>query len=174
MSNNCENVEKELFLDKIERLSLQIEKLSSDISQMKHKLDKSNKINRSFGLKSLQNSTPLTFSKDIFGIGSPTKRYLLSVRAITEEWKGRKNDFLISIRQQDKETHRDLKSLGVRIPIEDIKNLTILSREILSLLYVSCELKGVEINDILREVLTDINEKGSEIVKEIKNNLIFK
>jgi len=168
------NVGKELFLDKIEKLSLQIEKLTSEISQMKHKLDKSNKINRSFGLKSLQKSEPLNFTKEVFGIGSPTKRYLLSIRAITEIWKNRKNDFLITIRQQDKETHKDLKALGIRIPIENIKQIRTLSREIISLLYVACELKNVEINEILREILLEINEEGLDMVREIKNIMVLK
>lgn len=175
LSNKCENnVDRDLFLEKIEKLSLQVEKLTSEVSQMKHKMDKSNKINRSFGLKSLQNSEPLNFAKDIFGIGSPTKRYLLSIRAITELWKNRKNDFLLTIRQQEKETHKDLKALGIRIPIDDIKQLRTLSREILSLLYIACELKGVEINEILRDVLLEINEDGLEMVREIKNKMVFK
>ncbi|MBD3214827.1 MAG: hypothetical protein GF311_19605 [Candidatus Lokiarchaeota archaeon] len=173
--SDCENnVDKELFLQKIEKLSLQVEKLSNEIIGMKNKIDKSNKINRSFGLKALRNSEHLSFTKDVFGKGSPTKRYLLSVRAITEEWKGRNNDFLIIIRQQDKETHRDIKTLGIRIPIDDIKNLTTLSREILNLLYVACELKGVEINNILREIISEINQGGLETVREIKNKLILK
>jgi hypothetical protein len=175
MSDKCENnVDKDLFLDKIEKLSLEIEKLTSEVYQMKHKLDKSNKINRSFGLKSLDSSEPLNFAKDVFGIGSPTKRYLLSIRAITEMWKNRKNDFLITIRQQEKETHKDLKALGIRIPIDDIKQIRTLSREILSLLYIACELKGVEINEILRDILLEINEEGLEMVREIRNKMVLK
>ena len=135
MSNNT-NVE-ELFLEKFEKLSLKVEQLTNEISKMKEKLDKSYKVNRVFGLKTLRNSTQLEFAKDVFGIGSPTKRYLLSIRAITEEWKGRKNDILLTIRQQEKETHLDLKALGIRIPINDIKNISMLAKEILSLLYVS-------------------------------------
>ena len=167
------NVE-EFFLEKFEKLSLKIEQLTDEISKMKLKLDKNYKINRTFGLKSLRNSEPLDFAKDVFGIGSPTKRYLLSLRAITEDWKGRKNDILITIRQQEKETQMDLKSLGIRIPIDNIKSIRILSKQILSLLYISCELRGIPINDILRDILTEINENGYKIVQEIKQKMIFK
>lgn len=104
-------------------LSLKIEQLTDEVSKFRMKSDKSNKINRSFGLKALRNSTPLDFAHDVFGIGSPTKRYLLSIRSITEEWKGRKNDILLTIRQQEKETHMDLKALGIRIPLNDIKKI---------------------------------------------------
>ncbi|MFX1464516.1 MAG: hypothetical protein ACFFBF_15950, partial [Promethearchaeota archaeon] len=104
---------------------------------------------------------------------SPTKRYLLSLRAITEEWKGRKNDILITIRQQEKETHMDLKALGIRIPINDIKNISILAKQILSILYISCELRGLPINEILREIISEINEEGNKIVQEIKQKMIF-
>ncbi len=172
MSSLKNKSSEELLLKKFEKLSLKVEQLLNEVSQIKHKLDKSNKINRVFGLESLRNSVPLEFAKDVNGIGSPTKRYLLSIRVIFEEWKGRKNDFLISIRQQEKETNLDLKSLGIRIPIDDIKNLRILSREILSLLYISCELKGIEINNILREILSEINEDGLKMVREIKNKIL--
>jgi len=151
--SNCEdNLNKDLFLEKIEKLSLRIEQLTDEVSRMKHKLDKSNKINRSFGLKAIQNSDPLEFTKDIYGIGSPTKRYLLSIRAITEFWKKRKNDILLVIRQQDKETYKDIKALGIRISIDDIEKIRNLCQEILSLLYISCELQNVEINDILKNL----------------------
>lgn len=167
------NINKELFLHKFEKLFLKIEQLTEEVSKLKHKIDKENKINRSFGLKSLKNSSPLTFTKDIFGIGSPTKRYLLSIRAITELWKNRKNDYFLVIRQQEKETQEDLKALGIRIPIDDIKKLRTLSREILSLLYIACELKGVEINNVLRDILIEINEKGASLVQEIKKKMIL-
>lgn len=165
---------KDLFLEKIEKLSLKIEQLTDEISKMKYKLDKSNKINRSFGLKALQNSENLDFTRDIYGIGSPTKKYLLSIRAITEIWKNRKNDILLVIRQQDKETYKDIKALGIRIPIDDIEKIRILCQEILSFLYISCELKGVQINDVLRDIINDVNEKGFEMVREIKNKMILK
>ena len=132
-------------------------------------LDKSNKTTSSFGLKALRNSTPLDFAQDVFGIGSPTKRYLLSIRSITEEWKGRKNDILITIRQQEKETYMDLKALGIRIPLNDIKNIRVLTKEILSLLYIACELKGIEINDVLRSILNDINKDSKKMIQEIKS-----
>jgi hypothetical protein len=166
------NINKELFLHKFEKLFLKIEQLTEEVNKLKHKIDKENKINRSFGLKSLKNSSPLTFTKEIFGIGSPTKRYLLSIRAITELWKNRKNDYFLVIRQQEKETQQDLKALGIRIPIDDIKKLRTLSREILSLLYIGCELKGVEINEVLRDILLEINEKGNNLVQEIKKKMI--
>ncbi|MGV9199633.1 MAG: hypothetical protein ACOC4M_12540, partial [Promethearchaeia archaeon] len=124
-------------------------------------------------LKALRNSEPLDFTRDVPGIGSPTKNYYLSLRAITEQWKGRKNDILIAIRQQEKETHQDIKALGIRIPIKDIKNIRILTREIISLLYVACELKGIEINEILREILQQVNEEGDKMVKEIKRKMNF-
>lgn len=171
MSNNT-NVE-ELFLEKFEKLSLKVEQLTNEISKMKEKLDKNYKVNRVFGLKTLRNSTQLEFAKDVFGIGSPTKRYLLSIRAITEEWKGRKNDFLISIRQQEKETQMDLKALGIRIPINDIKNIHLLTKQIISLLYISCEFRGLAVNDILREILTQVNNEGYNMVQEIKHKMVF-
>jgi len=174
MSDIKNNVDRELFLQKIEKLFLKIDHLSQDISNIKHKLNKSNKMNRSFGLKSLENSQVLDFTKDVFGIGSPTKRYLLSIRAITENWKGRKNDYLIAIRQQDKETQMDIKSLGIRIPINDIKKLRFIAEEVISLLYIGCELKGVEINDVLRDILIEINEKGPKMVREVKDKMVFK
>ena len=172
MSNFDINSE-ELFLDKFEKLALRIEQLTDEISKMKAKLDKNYKVNRTFGLKSVRNSEPLKFARDVMGIGSPTKRYLLSLRAITEEWKGRKNDVLITIRQQEKETQMDLKALGIRIPINDIKNIRVLAKQILSLLYISCELRGLTINEILREILTEINDEGHKMVQEIKQKMAF-
>lgn len=174
MSDNGNSLDRDLFLKNIEKLFLKLETLSKDVNKVKHKLDKSNKMNRSFGLKSLRNSQILDFTKDVYGIGSPTKRYLLSIRAITEKWKGRKNDYLITIRQQEKETQKDIKSLGIRIPINDIKKLRFLAEEIISLLYIGCELKGVEINDILRDILTEINEQGPKMVREVKDKMVFK
>ncbi|MFX0040597.1 MAG: hypothetical protein ACFFCY_08850 [Promethearchaeota archaeon] len=164
---------EEIFLKKFEKLSLKIEQLTEEISKMKTKLDKNYKLNRTFGLKTIRNSEPLDFAKDVMGIGSPTKRYLLSLRAITEVWKGRKNDILITIRQQEKETHMDLKALGIRIPINDIKSIRVLAKEVLSLLYISCELRGLAINEILREIITDINEEGHKMVQEIKQKMVF-
>jgi len=140
---------------------------------MKTKLDRNYKLNRTFGLKSLRNSEPLNFAKEIIGIGSPTKRYIMSLRAITEEWKGRKNDVLLTIRQQEKETNLDIKALGIRIPINDIKTLSILAKQILSLLYISCELHGIAINEILREIITEINNEGQKMVQEIKQKMVF-
>jgi len=172
--NDYENLmDKELFLEKFEKLSLKIEQLTDEISKMKDKLNKANIINRSFGLKTIRNSEPLEFARDVNGIGSPTKRYIMSIRAITENWKGRKNDILLVIRQQEKETHMDLKALGIRIPIDDIKNIETLARQILSLLYISCDLKGIEINEILRDILTQINKEGYNIVHEIKQKMII-
>ena len=171
--SNSETDVEELFIGKFEKLSLKIEQLTDEISKMKLKLDKNYKLNRTFGLKSLRISQPLEFARDVFGIGSPTKRYLLSLRSITEEWKGRKNDILIAIRQQGKETHMDIKSLGIRIPISDIKNIRTLAKQIISLLYISCELRDIPINDILREILTEINEEGEKMIKEIKRKMIF-
>ncbi|UCC20609.1 MAG: hypothetical protein JSV62_04795 [Promethearchaeota archaeon] len=171
--SNFETSSEEVFLKKFEKLSLKIEQLTEEISKMKTKLDKNYKMNRTFGLKTVRNSEPLDFARDVMGIGSPTKRYLLSLRAITEEWKGRKNDILITIRQQEKETHMDLKSLGIRIPITDIKNIRVLAKQILSLLYISCELRGLQINEILREILTEINNDGHKIVQEIKQKMVF-
>ncbi len=172
MTQSEENLHlRELFLEKFGKLSLKVEQLTDEISFMKRKFDKLNKFNRSFGLKSLRNSEPLDFAQDVNGIGSPTKKYVLSIRAITEEWKGRKNDILITIRQLDNETAQDLKSLGIRIPINDIRNIRLLTKEIISLLYIACELKGVEINDILREVLTEINQAGPKILNEIKEKM---
>ena len=173
MSNGENIVSKELFLANFEKLSAKIEQLTSEISFLKGKLDKSNIVNRSFGLKALKNSQPLEFAKDVSGIGSPTKEYKLSIRAISEEWKGRKNDVLIAIRQQEKETHSDIKALGIRIPISDIRNIRLLTQEILSLLFIACELKGSEINDILRDILQEINKDGKKLVNEIKQKMVI-
>ena len=162
---------REIFLEKFGKLSLKVEQLTDEISHMNRKFDKMNKFNRSFGLKSLRNSEPLEFAQDVNGIGSPTKKYILSIRAITEEWKGRKNDIIISIRQLDNETSQDIKSLGIRIPINDIRNIRLLTKEILSLLYIACELKGVEINEILRDLLIEINQDGPKILNEIKDKM---
>lgn len=162
---------REIFLEKFGKLSLKVEQLTDEISHMNRKFDKMNKFNRSFGLKSLRNSEPLEFAQDVNGIGSPTKKYILSIRAITEEWKGRKNDILITIRQLDNETSQDIKSLGIRIPINDIRNIRLLTKEIISLLYIACELKGVEINEILREILVNINQDGRLMLSEIKEKM---
>ena len=172
MSNSESQVSKELFLANFEKLSARIEQLTSEISFLKGKLDKTNLINRSFGLKALKNSQPLGFAKEVSGIGSPTKDYKLSIRAISEEWKGRKNDILIAIRQQEKETHSDVKALGIRIPISDIKTIRVLAQEILSLLFIACELKNTEINDILRDILQDINNNGKKLITEIKQKMV--
>ncbi|MFX1454298.1 MAG: hypothetical protein ACFFDB_02885 [Promethearchaeota archaeon] len=172
MSSYESNVE-ELLLQKFEKLALKVEQLTDEISKMKVKLDKNYKLNRTFGLKTIRNSEPLNFAKDVKGIGSPTKKYILSLRAVSEEWKGRKNDILITIRQQEKETHMDLKALGIRIPIKDVKTLSMLAKEIISLLYVSCDLHGMAINEILRDILTEINENGFKMVQEIRQKMVL-
>jgi hypothetical protein len=172
--SDCDNlIDKELFLEKFEKLSLKVEQLTKEISIMKNKLDKSNIINRSFGLDAIKNSQPLNFTREVKGIGSPSKKYIFSIRSVSESWKGRKNDLLLVIRQQDKETQADLKALGIRIPIDDIKNIETLAREIISLLYVCCELKGLEINEILRDILTQINDNGNEMVQEVKKKMMI-
>ncbi|NVM18153.1 MAG: hypothetical protein HWN80_10585 [Candidatus Lokiarchaeota archaeon] len=173
MSESENVIDRELFLEKFEKMSLKIEQLTLEISKMKEKLDKTNKINRSFGLEAIRNSKPLTFTKEIQGIKSPTKRYILSIRTISELWKGRKNDFLIAIRQQERETHLDLKALGIRIPIDDMKNLRTLAKEVLSMLYISSELKGLEVTEILREIISQINKDGQSMVREIKQNMML-
>jgi len=172
MSNYESNVE-EIFLEKFEKLALKVEQLTDEISQMKNKLDKNYKLNRTFGLKTIRNSQPLNFAKDIMGVGSPTKRYIFSLRAVTEEWKGRKNDILITIRQQENETHLDLKALGIRIPIKDIKNISLLAKEVISLLYISCDIHGMAISEILRDLITEVNENGYKMVQEIKQKMKF-
>ena len=173
MSNGENLVSRELFLANFEKLSAKIEQLTSEMSFMKGKLDKSNIVNRSFGLKALKKSQPLEFAKDVAGVGSPTKEYKFSIRAISEEWKGRKNDVLIAIRQQEKETHSDIKALGIRIPISDIKNIRVLTQEVLSLLFIACELKGIAINDILRDILQEINNNGKKLISEIKQKMVI-
>ncbi len=174
MNENDILMDKELFLEKFEKMSLKIEQLTLEISKMKEKLEKTNKINRSFGLEALRNSKPLTFAREIHGIKSPTKRYIMSIRTVSEMWKGRRNDFLIAIRQQEKETHMDLKALGIRIPVDDLKNLSTLAKEVLSMLYISSELKGIEITEILREIISQINKDGQRMVHEVKQNLLLK
>ena len=171
MSENENVIDKELFLEKFEKMSLKIEQLTLEISKMREKLEKTNKINRSFGLEALKNSKPLTFAREIHGIRSPTKLYILSIRTVSELWKGRKNDFLLAIRQQEKETHMDLKALGIRSPIDDMKNLTTLAKEVLSMLYISSELKGIEVTEILRDIVSQINKDGQEMVREVKENV---
>jgi len=173
MSDNDILMDKELFLEKFEKMSLKIEQLTLEISKMKEKLEKTNKINRSFGLEALRNSKPLTFAREIHGIKSPTKRYIMSIRTVSEMWKGRRNDFLIAIRQQEKETHMDLKALGIRIPVDDLKNLSTLAKEVLSMLYISSELKGIEITEILREIISQINKEGQNMVREVKQNILL-
>jgi hypothetical protein len=171
MSENENIIDRELFLDKFEKMSLKIEQLTLEISKMKEKLDKTNKINRSFGLEALRNSKPLTFAKEIHGIKSPTKLYILSIRTVSELWKGKKNDFLLAIRQQERESKMDLKALGIRIPIDDMRNLTTLAKEVLSMLYISSELKGIEVTEILREMVSEINNNGQAMVREVKQNI---
>jgi hypothetical protein len=165
---------KEVFLEKFQKLSLKVEQLTDEISKMNNKLNKSNQMNRTFGLKALRNSEPLNFTQDIKGIGSPSKLYVLSMRAITEQWQGRKNDILITISQKERETGQDQKSLGIRIPINDIKSLRDLSKEIISILYIACELKGIEINEILRDLIGEVNKNGYAMLSEIKQKMVFK
>ena len=173
MTDSENLIDRELFLEKFEKMSLKLEQLTLEITKMKEKLEKTNKINRSFGLEALRNSKPLTFAREIHGIKSPTKLYILSIRTVSELWKGRKNDFLLAIRQQERETHMDLKALGIRIPIDDMRNLTTLAREVLSMLYISSELKGIEITEILREIISQINKDGQSMVREIKQNMLL-
>jgi len=165
---------KEVFLEKFQKLSLKVEQLTDEISKLNNKLNKSNQMNRTFGLKALRNSEPLTFTQDVKGIGSPSKLYVLSIRAITEQWQGRKNDILITVSQKERETGQDQKSLGIRIPINDIKSLRDLSKEIISILYIACELKGIEINDILRDIILEVNKNGYTMINEIKQKMVFK
>ncbi len=174
MDATCENnnVGKELFLEKIQKLSLTVEKLSSEISQLKNMMEKNSKINRPFGLKAIKNSKALDFAGDVYGLSSPSKKYLISFRFIQEEWKGKdKNSLLITVRQQIKENGEDLNAIGIRIPLDDVKTLRVLARQIISLLFVSCELKQIEINDILREILQDISKDGNKIMSEIRAKL---
>ncbi|MHA1489141.1 MAG: hypothetical protein ACTSRI_05755 [Promethearchaeota archaeon] len=170
MSNFNKNIDKDFFLERFEKLSLKLEQLTDEISKMKIKLGRTN---RTFGLKALRNSEPLEFAKGVKGVGSPTKEYILSIRAITGQWKGRKNDILITISQQEKDTKENIKALGIRIPISDIKNIRNLTKEIISLLYIACELKGIEITEILREVLQDINKNGYNMIQEIRQKMIL-
>lgn len=175
MSNIESDLEfKEVFLEKFQKLSLKVEQLTDEISKLNNKLNKSNQMNRTFGLKALRNSEPLNFTKDVKGIGSPSKLYVLSMRAITEQWQGRKNDILITISQKERETGQDQKSLGIRIPINDIKSLRDLSKEVISILYIACELKGIEINDILRDIILEVNKNGYAMLSEIKQKMVFK
>jgi len=55
-----------------------------------------------------------------------------------------------------------------------MKNLTTLTKEVLSMLYVSSELKGLEITEILREIISQINKEGQNMVHEVKQNLLLK
>jgi hypothetical protein len=54
-----------------------------------------------------------------------------------------------------------------------MKNLTTLAREVLSMLYISSELKGIEITEILREIISQINKEGQNMVREVKQNMVL-
>lgn len=167
MSQHESHVNKELFLEKIEKLSLTVEKLTQDVSNIKNTLEKLSNTDKGFGIEAIHKSCLLDFPKDIHGLYSSSKKYLISIRLINE-WKEQKNDYLLIVRQQDKENNQDLKALGIRIPVEDIKTLSQLAREIISLLYIACDLKGIEINEVLRDILQYINSNGLKMVNEIK------
>ncbi|MHA1781893.1 MAG: hypothetical protein ACTSUL_00540, partial [Promethearchaeota archaeon] len=144
--DKCEDsVKKELFLDKFERLSLRIEQLTEEITKLKDEIKGTNKFSRTFGLEAINNSEELSFSKDIFGLSSPSKKYLFSIRLVVKNWHGQKDNFLLLIRQKDQITGEDVKVLGIRIPIRETRTIHMLAREILSLLYISCEINGIEI-----------------------------
>jgi len=49
-----------------------------------------------------------------------------------------------------------------------------LSKEVLSILYVACELKGIEINEILRDLIGEVNKNGYAMLSEIKQKMVFK
>jgi hypothetical protein len=40
------------------------------------------------------------------------------------------------------------------------------------MLYISSELKGIEITEILREIISQINKDGQSMVREIKQNML--
>ena len=64
-----------------------------------------------------------------------------------------------------------MKALGIRIPITDIVSFKTLTREIASLLFIACELKGIDINQIFREILEDINKEKDNMLNEIKKKM---
>jgi hypothetical protein len=51
--------------------------------------------------------------------------------------------------------------------------MRLLTKDVLSLLYISCELKGIPINEVLREILTQLNEEGNNLIHEIKDKMRF-
>ena len=154
-------------MDSYEDIVAKLEKISTQIEQLDTKINTVQKGGLSFGLKVLRTSKPLDFLTDIEGKGTATKKYVLSFRAIAENWKGSKNDFLLIIRQLERENNQDIKALGIRIGL-DIRILSQLVKESLSLLYVVCELKNIAINDILKVILNDINENGKKMIQELK------
>lgn len=149
-----------------EKMSFIISKLEIIESKMSVK-----DLKKTFGLKTLRESIPLDFIKDINGISTATKKYILSARVITEEWKGRKNDFLIIIRQQERESNQDIKALGIRIPLNDLNTLSSIAKLFFSLLYIASEIKGIEINTILKNILSQINENSKKMIEEMKNKM---
>jgi len=46
-------------------------------------------------------------------------------------------------------------------------------KEIISILYIACELKGIEINDILRDIILEVNKDGYVMLNEIKQKMVF-
>jgi hypothetical protein len=52
-----------------------------------------------------------------------------------------------------------------------MRNLTTLAKEVLSMLYISSELKGIEVTEILREIISEINKNGQDMVREVKQNI---
>jgi hypothetical protein len=41
------------------------------------------------------------------------------------------------------------------------------------MLYISSELKGIEITEILREIISQINKEGQSMVREVKQNMLL-
>jgi hypothetical protein len=157
--------------NKIGQLFVKIEKMADDIGIVKNNLDKYQKIKKSFGLKAIAKSSPLEYFDEIDGIGTQTKKYKMVFRFIKEEWKSAVNDFLIGLKQVDRESNLDLKALGIRIPVDDPKKLRKLAKQVLSLLHISCEINNIDSTNILREVIQEINENSVQMVKGVKEKI---
>lgn len=156
---------------KMGQLFVKIEKIAEDIAIVKNNADEYGKIKKSFGLKAMAKSSPMKFFDEIEGIGTQTKKYKIVFRFIKEEWKATVNDFLIGVKQQDREANYDLKALGIRIPVDDTKKLRKFAKQVIALLHISCDINNIDSTSILREIIQEINENSDLMVKNIKDKI---
>lgn len=157
--------------NKLGQLYVVMERITEDVGIIKNNLDKYNKSKGLFGLKAVAKSTPLKDFKPIEGIGTGTKKYKLFFRFIKEEWKSTVNDFLIGVKQQDRTSNYDLKALGIRIHVHDTKKLRQLTKQVISLLHISCEINNIDSTTILREIIQEINAGSDAMVRDVKGQI---